>query len=127
MNEQEKRPSIRKGKTRTLKRFCMRFVIKRLMEKKKIPTITQLSLDTNIPNSTLNEWTSGRFTQNPEYLDDLARFFGVSCEYLMFGEDVDRERLNEEIKKLESELQRKELENFELRSQLSLFEMVENG
>lgn len=123
--EDKKSNSPRKGKVRTLNRFCMRFVIKRLMEKKKIETLTEISLATDIPNSTLNEWTTGRFTQNPEYLDALAKYFGVSHEYLLFGEETDREKLAEENKRLEQELVKKEIEILNLKNQISLFDLVE--
>lgn len=123
--EDQKSNSPRKGKVRTLNRFCMRFVIKRLMEKKKIETLREISLATGIPNATFNDWTTGRFTQNPEYLDTLAKYFDVSVEYLMFGEETDREKLAEENKRLEQELVKKEIEILNLKNQISLFDLVE--
>jgi transcriptional regulator with XRE-family HTH domain len=46
-----------------------------------------LSAATGIPTSTLSEWTAGRDPRLGQPLLKLARFFGVSIEYLVTGEE----------------------------------------
>jgi transcriptional regulator with XRE-family HTH domain len=46
-----------------------------------------VSQATGIPKSSLSEWLSGRIPKFDEALVRLARFFGVSVEHLLTGEE----------------------------------------
>jgi transcriptional regulator with XRE-family HTH domain len=52
-----------------------------------------LSKATGVPQSTVSHLLSGRSSQKPEHLLALARYFGVSLEYLIFGEDQQANQL----------------------------------
>lgn len=61
--------------------------LKRLMEEKNIKGVRQLSRDTGIPQATLSGFLNGGSFKKPGHILTLARFFSVSMEYLLFGED----------------------------------------
>ena len=46
-----------------------------------------LAQATSVPQSTISAMCTGRSSQKPEHLYSLSKFFGVSIEYLLFGED----------------------------------------
>ena len=64
---------------------------KRLEElcKKKGVSVNQLSRGISVSSSTCYEWmgASGRIPRDPEHLRALSKFFSVSLEFLLFGED----------------------------------------
>lgn len=47
----------------------------------------ELSRQTKIPQSTINNFLSGKGPQKPEQVLILAKFFNTTMEYLLFGED----------------------------------------
>lgn len=49
-----------------------------------------VSQATGIPTSTLSEWTSGRLPKVGEDVLKLAKFFGVSLEYLITGKEPEQ-------------------------------------
>lgn len=53
----------------------------------KNATVYRLSKETGIPASTFSDWKTGRSTPKAEKLKKIARFFDVSIEYLLEGED----------------------------------------
>lgn len=55
----------------------------------------ELSRQTAIPQSTINNFLSGRSTHKPEQIRTLAKFFDTSMEYLLFGEDTRTPTLDE--------------------------------
>lgn len=60
-----------------------------------------VSKATGIPTSTLSEWTGGR---QPKLSDDvlkLARFFGVSIEYLITGKEPINDVMSEVLESLD--------------------------
>lgn len=60
-----------------------------------------VSKATGIPTSTLSEWTGGR---QPKLSDDvlkLARFFGVSIEYLITGKEPVNDVMSEVLESLD--------------------------
>lgn len=58
--------------------------LKSLLDKRGI-TARVLSEAIEVPKSTLSEWTAGREPKLSEQIIRLARFFGVSVEYLITG------------------------------------------
>lgn len=50
-------------------------------------TAKVVSQATGIPTSTLSEWTAGRVPKLGKDVMKLARFFGVSVEFLITGEE----------------------------------------
>ena len=60
--------------------------LKRLMKERGITSRT-VSQATGIPTSTLSEWTAGREPKLGPPVVKLARFFGVSLECLVTGEE----------------------------------------
>lgn len=69
-----------------MKRAKLDKVLKALMKERQI-SAAELSRSTGIPAATLSSLTSGGQSQKPEHLLALARYFGVSIETLLFGED----------------------------------------
>ena len=59
--------------------------LKRLMKERGV-SARVLSQATGIPQSTLSEWSAGREPKLGDQVVKLARFFGVSLEYLVTGE-----------------------------------------
>ena len=47
----------------------------------------ELARQTGIPQSTLNNFLSGRGPHKPEQILAIAKYFSVSMELLLFGED----------------------------------------
>lgn len=64
--------------------------LKRLMKDRGV-SMRVLAQATDIPSSTLSEWTAGREPKLGEPVVRLARFFGVSLEYLVTGKEPEQE------------------------------------
>lgn len=47
----------------------------------------ELARQTGIPQSTINNFLSGRGPHKPEQILSIAKYFSVSMELLLFGED----------------------------------------
>lgn len=59
----------------------------KLMGEKRVKSITQLSKETKIPYSTLNNFYNERFeTFNAELIKNLCIYFGCSIEDLLYLE-----------------------------------------
>lgn len=65
-------------------------VFKRLMRERGV-TAKLVSQATGIPPSTLSEWSAGRVPKLGEDVLRLARFFGVTVDYLITGNHVEEE------------------------------------
>ncbi|HEX7673757.1 MAG TPA: helix-turn-helix transcriptional regulator [Bdellovibrio sp.] len=61
-------------------------VLKQLIAEKGV-TLRSLSKQTKVPQSSLSSFLAGAGTSKPEHVRSLAKFFNVSMEYLLFGED----------------------------------------
>lgn len=61
-------------------------VLKKLMRARGV-TAKVVSQATGIPASTLSEWTAGRMPTIGRDVMRLARFFGVSIEFLITGQE----------------------------------------
>lgn len=55
----------------------------------------ELSRQTAIPQSTINNFLSGKGSHKPEQILTLAKYFGTSMEYLLFGIDLRPPTLDE--------------------------------
>jgi len=64
--------------------------LKHLMKERGV-SARVLSEATGIPASTISEWTAGREPKLGKHLIKLARFFGVSLEFLATGEEPEQE------------------------------------
>lgn len=60
--------------------------LEKLLKDRKI-SARELSRRCNIPQSTINNFLSGKGSHKPEQILTIAKFFGTSMEYLLFGED----------------------------------------
>lgn len=69
-------------------------VLKELMEDRGI-TSKSVCDSTGIPKSTFSEWTNGRVPKLDGSIVKLAKFFGVTVEYLILGEIAENEILKE--------------------------------
>ena len=74
--------------------------LKLLMEEKGV-TASSVARSTGIAKSTLSEWLAGRKPLLDENIVKLARFFGVSVERLITGEDAETEIVREVIGQLD--------------------------
>ncbi len=79
----------------------MLLIGQRIKELRKEKNITQaeLSKELNLSDRTVSKWEQGKGNPDIETLPDLSRFFGVSIDYLITGEDFksDRNASNYEI------------------------------
>jgi transcriptional regulator with XRE-family HTH domain len=73
--------------------------IKKLMEERGISS-KALSDATDIPPSSLSEWINGRVPRIDNSLIRLARFFGVSIEYLISGKEPEEVICNDILNSL---------------------------
>lgn len=64
------------------KEEAMNAKYKALKEKKHV-TDYRVSKDTGIPRSTLSEWSAGKYTPKADTLLKIAKYFGVTIEYLL--------------------------------------------
>lgn len=69
-----------------MKKVKLADILNELMKQRSISS-RALSKATGVPQSTLSHLLSGRSSQKPEHLLEIAKHFGVSMEYLIFGED----------------------------------------
>src|ERR1700751_2842761 len=64
--------------------------LKRLMKEHSVST-RALTLALGIPSSTISEWTAGREPKLGDPVLKLAKFFGVSLEFLITGKEPEQE------------------------------------
>jgi transcriptional regulator with XRE-family HTH domain len=74
--------------------------LKRLMKERGV-SARVLSQATGIPASTISEWSGGREPKLSEPAVRLSRFFGVTLEYLVTGQDSAETVINDVIHQLE--------------------------
>ena len=62
--------------------------LERLCKERGI-AVNELARRISISSKTVHEWvgTSGRLPRNPQHLKALSQFFGVSLDFLLFGEE----------------------------------------
>lgn len=73
-------------------------LLRRLLNERGL-SISELARRTNVPKTNLNSWLQGS-SPNVVQLDKVARFFGVSIEYLVFGRK-EREPIVDFLEKIE--------------------------
>lgn len=64
----------------------LKTTLEKLLRDRKI-SARELSRQTNIPQSTINNFLTGKGPHKPEQILAMAHFFGTSMEFLLFGED----------------------------------------
>lgn len=70
---------------------------KSLIEQRRM-TLKEVSGATNVPSSTLSEWLNNRSPKNPEQIQKVAKYMGVSMHYFLFGEEDTEEPLHKLLK-----------------------------
>lgn len=65
-------------------------IFERLCKERGV-TPYRVSEATGIKTSSLSGWKAGKFTPKQEKLKKIADYFGVSIEYLMTGEEKERD------------------------------------
>ena len=80
--------------TREMKKIKLPQILRKLIEAKGAPA-RQVAREVGIPQSTLNNYLSGRGPTNPAQIHALAQYFGTSMEFLLFGEDTRPPTLDE--------------------------------
>lgn len=108
MITQNYRETCMSRKKKALKKYCLDVVLKRLLAEKKL-SLTQLSLATGKPSSTLHDWLYGNVPANPEDLKDVADYFCMTRDDLEFGTSSDRAQ-KAEIARLSEELEAQKIE-----------------
>jgi transcriptional regulator with XRE-family HTH domain len=76
--------------------------LKQLMKERGI-SARVLSQATGIPQSTLSEWSGGREPKLGEQVIKLARFFGVSLEFLVTGEHIESDMVKDLIQNIKDD------------------------
>ncbi len=61
-------------------------ILKRLLRENDM-TIAQLSRKLSIPRQTLDNWLTGQEPRSLKQVKRVAEYFGVSLDYLCFGEE----------------------------------------
>jgi len=69
-----------------MKKVKLDKILKKLIKDKGV-SARQVSRDCKIAQSTLTNFLSGRGPHKPEQVLTLAKYFGVSMEFLLFGVD----------------------------------------
>ena len=69
-----------------MKQVCFSKNLNLLIESKNLKLV-QISKATNIPMSTLSEWTAGRDPKVSDHLVYLCKFLNVSLDYLITGQN----------------------------------------
>lgn len=54
-------------------------------------TISEVARKVGISPSTITDWRAGRYTPKADKMTKIANLFGVSVEYLMTGQDTEKE------------------------------------
>lgn len=73
--------------------------LKSLMKEKRL-TARHVSKQTGIPESTLSEWCGGREAKFNDSILKLARFLGVSVEFLLTGREPESEIVGDLVEEL---------------------------
>ena len=62
--------------------------LERLCKERGI-AVNELARRISVSSKTVHEWvgTSGRLPRNPEHIKALSKFFNVSLDFLLFGEE----------------------------------------
>ena len=81
---------------RIMKKVKLQSVLAQLLKDRGL-SAREVSRKTGIPQSTFNNYLSGRGPQNPEQILVLAQYFGVSMEFLLFGDDTLRAPTLDEV------------------------------
>jgi len=71
--------------------------LKDIIKKKRL-TISQISKETGLPTSSLSEWLQGRQPTLSEPVLKLARYLGVSLEYLITGKNIEEQTIEDILK-----------------------------
>lgn len=69
-----------------MKKVKLDKILEKLLKEHDI-SARELARQTGIPQSTLNNYLSGRGPTKPEQILAIAKYFNVSMELLLFGED----------------------------------------
>ncbi len=64
-------------------------ILKRLLREQDM-TVAQLSRQLSIPRQTLDNWLSGQEPRSLKQVKKVAEYFGVSLDYLCFGEEEEK-------------------------------------
>lgn len=72
-------------------------ILRELLDSKNL-SVTALSRETGVPKTNIQGWLDGA-SPNIGQLDQVARYLGVSLEYLAFGRD-DAEKWDELLEKV---------------------------
>ena len=68
--------------------------IKHLREKNSLEA-QKLAHDLQVGKSTLSNWENDRRTPDLETLKNIANYFNVSTDYLLFGDEADTKNFND--------------------------------
>lgn len=71
--------------------------LKKVMKERGL-TVKAISVATGIPQSTISEWTGGREPKLGDAVVRLARFLGLSVEYLATGEESEKKMVADILK-----------------------------
>lgn len=70
---------------------------KSLLEERRV-ALKEISRETGVSSSTLSEWLNNRSPKNPEQVQKVAKYLGVSLHYFLFGEEDSEEPLHKLFK-----------------------------
>lgn len=77
-----------------MKKVRLDKILSKLLQEHGI-SARELARQTGLPQSTLNNYLSGRGPTKPEQILAIAKYFNVSMELLLFGEDDRPPTLND--------------------------------
>lgn len=72
-------------------------ILKKLLHEHDI-TAAQLARACKIPPQTINNWLSGQEPRNLNQIKDVADYFGISVDYLVYGQQEDKKEVIEEYR-----------------------------
>lgn len=113
---------------RILKETLLPAVIKRLMREMKVE-ISDIVSETNLPYTTIWDWTQGVIPSNPDQVKKLLEFFkkrdpDVTLELLYYGKDEDKAGMRKMLRELQEKEKRLKHELALQGAQISMFEEI---
>lgn len=88
-----------------VRNMILRLILKELLRAKDM-TVADLSNRTEVPVNTLHNWLAGQNPRNVVQLKRVADYFGVTVDYLLFGNSrtLDTNKMSEILLKGHFEL-----------------------
>lgn len=103
--------------------FILGFMVNKLRVEKGM-TFEMVEEILGLPKAFTHNLTTGSGPQCTSRIVDIADYFGVSCDFLLRGEDKNREQMEKEIQELYEKTKKLEAENSMQKLNLDFFQHI---